>query len=60
MTSDQLCAEQIKNLLDKYKEPEKARRFLIEAGIIDETGNLMPQYQPITTDVPVIVEVNND
>jgi hypothetical protein len=47
MTSDQLCAEQIKNLLDKYKEPEKARRFLIDAGIIDEHGNLMPQYQPI-------------
>jgi hypothetical protein len=46
MTSNQLCAEQIKNLLDKYKEPEKAKRFLIDAGIIDEHGNLMPQYQP--------------
>jgi hypothetical protein len=46
MNSNQLCAEQIKNLLDKYKEPEKAKRFLIDAGIIDEHGNLMPQYQP--------------
>jgi hypothetical protein len=35
-------------LIEKYSEPEKARQFLVNAGIIDKDGNLMPPYQPIT------------
>lgn len=28
-------------------DPVAARRFLYEAGIVDEEGNLCPQYQPL-------------
>jgi hypothetical protein len=34
-------------LIEKYSEPEKAREFLVNSGIIDKDGNLMPPYQPI-------------
>ena len=47
-SSERLCSQQIQRLIEKYSEPEKARQFLVNAGIIDENGNLMPPYQPIT------------
>ena len=47
-SSEKLCSQQIQRLIEKYSEPEKARQFLMNAGIIDEDGNLMPPYQPIT------------
>jgi len=43
--SDRLCAQHINNIIEKYSEPEQARQFLINAGIIDENGDLMPPYQ---------------
>jgi hypothetical protein len=46
-SSERLCSQQIEKLIEDYKEPEKARQFLMGAGIIDEDGNLMPPYQPI-------------
>jgi hypothetical protein len=46
-SSERLCSQQIEKLIEDYKEPEKARRFLMDAGIIDADGNLMPPYQPI-------------
>jgi hypothetical protein len=42
---EKLCSQQINDLIEKYKEPEQARQFLINAGIIDENGDLMPPYQ---------------
>jgi hypothetical protein len=47
-SSEKLCSQQIQRLIEKYSEPEKARQFLMNAGIIDKDGNLMPPYQPIT------------
>ena len=48
LSSERLCSQQIQRLIEEYSEPEKARQFLMNAGIIDEDGNLMPPYQPIT------------
>jgi hypothetical protein len=48
LSSERLCSQQIEQLIENYSEPEKAREFLVNAGIIDENGNLMPPYQPIT------------
>ena len=36
-------------LIERYKEPEQARQFLMGAGIIDENGDLMPPYQNTST-----------
>lgn len=47
-SSEKLCSQQIQRLIEEYNEPEKARQFLVNAGIIDADGNLMPPYQPIT------------
>ena len=44
--SEKLCSQQIQQLIEKYSEPEKAKEFLVNAGIIDKDGNLMPPYQP--------------
>ena len=44
-SSEKLCSQQINDLIEKYKDPEAARYFLIEAGIIDKNGDLMPPYQ---------------
>jgi hypothetical protein len=46
-SSERLCSQQIEKLIEDYKEPGKARQFLMDAGIIDADGNLMPPYQPI-------------
>ena len=46
-SSERLCSQQIEKLIEDYKEPEKARRFLMDAEIIDENGDLMPPYQPL-------------
>jgi hypothetical protein len=50
LLSERLCSQQIQQLIEKYSEPEKAKQFLVNAGIIDEDGNLMPPYQPDTQD----------
>jgi hypothetical protein len=46
LSSERLCSQQIQRLIEEYSEPEKAREFLVNAGIIDKDGNLMPPYQP--------------
>jgi hypothetical protein len=46
LSSERLCSQQIEQLIENYSEPEKAREFLVNAGIIDKDGNLMPPYQP--------------
>lgn len=33
------------SFLDKYKDPVAAKRFLIQAGIIDENGQLAKPYR---------------
>jgi hypothetical protein len=48
-SSERLCSQQINDLIERYKEPEQARQFLMEAGIIDENGDLMPPYQNTST-----------
>jgi hypothetical protein len=48
-SSERLCSQQINDLIERYKEPEQARQFLMEAGIIDENGGLMPPYQNTST-----------
>jgi hypothetical protein len=50
LLSERLCSQQIQQLIEKYSEPEKAKQFLVNAGIIDEDGNLMPPYQPDSQD----------
>jgi hypothetical protein len=44
-SSERLCSQQIEKLIEDYKEPEKAKRFLMSAGIINENGDLMSRYQ---------------
>jgi hypothetical protein len=48
-SSEKLCSQQIKDLIEKYKDPEEVRKFLQDAGIIDEQGDLMPPYQPVNS-----------
>lgn len=45
-SSERLCSQQIQQLIENYSEPGKVKQFLVNAGIIDEDGNLMPPYQP--------------
>lgn len=47
--TDQLTSEQVKLFLDRHKDPADARRFLQEAGLIDENGNLAKPYRPDNT-----------
>ena len=44
-SSEKLHSQKIQRLIENYSEPEKAREFLRNAGIIDEDGNLMPPSQ---------------
>lgn len=46
-TSNRLTEDQVNRLLEKLKRPEDARRFLQEAGLIDENGELAAPYRPI-------------
>jgi hypothetical protein len=48
-SSERLCSQQINDLIERYKEPEQARQFLMGAGIIDKNGDLMPPYQNTST-----------
>lgn len=51
MTSSQLTKAQVDAFLDGLKgNPDKARRFLFEAGFIDEDGQLTLPYRPIEED----------
>jgi hypothetical protein len=43
--SEKLCSQQINDLIERYSEPEQARQFLMNAGIIDANGDLTPPYQ---------------
>lgn len=43
--TDQLTPEHIKSFLAKYENPADARKFLLKAGLIDESGNLAPPYR---------------
>lgn len=44
--SNQLTPAQIESFLARYKDPADARRFLQEAGLIDENGELAEPYRP--------------
>lgn len=46
-TYQQITEAQVKDLLQKLKKPEDARKFLQEAGLIDEDGQLAEPYRPI-------------
>lgn len=46
--SEKLCSQQINDLIEQYEEPEQARQFLREAGVIDENGDLMPPFQKLS------------
>lgn len=46
--SNQLTRKQVESFLARYKDPAEARRFLQEAGLIDENGELTKPYQSET------------
>lgn len=43
--TNQLTRKQIELFLARHKDPADARRFLQEAGLIDENGELTKPYQ---------------
>jgi hypothetical protein len=43
--ADQLTPEHIKSFLDRYRDPADARKFLQDAGLIDEDGKLSAPYR---------------
>lgn len=43
--TDRLTRQQVDDLLDRYKDPADARRFLQDAGLIDENGELAKPYR---------------
>jgi len=43
--SGQLSREQVDALLQKLREPSLARKFLMDAGLIDADGQLSPPYR---------------
>lgn len=43
--SNRLTQEQVDAFLARYKDPADARRFLQEAGLIDENGELARPYR---------------
>ena len=44
--TDRLTREQVDAFLARHRDPEDARRFLQEAGLIDENGELAKPYRP--------------
>lgn len=42
----QLTKKQVDSVLESLKDPEDARQFLREAGLIDENGELAEPYRP--------------
>jgi hypothetical protein len=46
MTQQRLTKQDIDDFLKEYNTPEKARKFLRDAGLIDENNNLTKPYQP--------------
>ena len=46
-TYQQITESQVKDLLQRLKKPEDARKFLQEAGLIDEDGQLAEPYRSI-------------
>ena len=46
-TYQRLNEENVKNIMEKLKKPEDARKFLQEAGLIDEDGQLAEPYRSI-------------
>lgn len=43
--TNQLTPEQIESFLARHKDPADARKFLQEAGLIDENGDLTKPYR---------------
>lgn len=60
--SNQLTPEQVNAFLARYKDPADARRFLQEAGLIDENGELTEPYRPerVTYSEEAVVEDDID
>lgn len=42
--SDRLTPKDVKEFLQKYNTPELARKFLMEAGFLNEDGSLSSNY----------------
>lgn len=47
--TNQLTQKQIEMFLERHKDFADARKFLQDAGLIDENGNLTKPYRPDTT-----------
>jgi hypothetical protein len=45
VTKGQLTKEQVDSVLESLRDPEDARQFLREAGLIDENGELAKPYR---------------
>jgi hypothetical protein len=45
--NDKLSKEQVDDLLEELKDPIKAKQFLMNAGLIDQYGQLTKPYQQI-------------
>ena len=54
--TDRLTPEHIKSFLSEHKNPADARKFLLKAGLIDELGNLAPQYRSLSPAAGAIYE----
>lgn len=46
MTQQRLTKKNIDDVLKEHNTPEKARKFLRDAGLIDENNSLTKPYQP--------------
>lgn len=44
--TNRLTSEQIDAFLARHRDPADARKFLLEAGLIDENGELAEPYRP--------------
>lgn len=48
--TERLTREKIDSFLARYRDPMDARRFLQEAGLIDENGDLAEPYRSESID----------
>lgn len=58
--ANRLTPEQVEAFLNRYKDPANARRFLQEAGLIDENGELARPYRAETDAMDALRQASAD
>lgn len=58
--TNQLTPGQIESFLARYKDPADARKFLQEAGLIDESGELTRPYRAETDAMDALRQASAD